>query len=128
MELLKEIADLLDKFPQLALWILTGLLFYKVVIIGSYFGILRLLILKGHDYLRSPKEVIQKIKITDHCYSHDGADAELLRFLERYNKFKGGHNLAISDVQYIEKIFWQKLNECGVKKHWQIDSKCFEEK
>jgi hypothetical protein len=52
----KELIDLILKLPHMALWILTGVLFYKVVIIGSWFGIARLLIERGYSILTKPRE------------------------------------------------------------------------
>ena len=54
IEALKEIVAIIEKLPHMALWILAGLLFYKVVIIGSWFGIAKLLIERTHSYLTRP--------------------------------------------------------------------------
>ena len=51
MDLLNEVMGLVEKMPELATWVLAGLLFYKVVYIGSTFGILRLAINSGFKYL-----------------------------------------------------------------------------
>lgn len=56
IEALKEISDIIKQLPHLSIWILAGLLFYKVVIIGSWFGIARLVILKTHDLITKHME------------------------------------------------------------------------
>lgn len=61
VDAVKEIMEIIERLPHLAMWILVGLLFYKVVIVGSYFGVARLLILKVHDYLTRPRQPVKDI-------------------------------------------------------------------
>ena len=56
-EIIKEFGDLLKLIPETAIWIVAGLLLYKVVIVGSVFGVARLLIIKFHDWGVRPKTV-----------------------------------------------------------------------
>ena len=108
VELISDVGELLNKFPSLAIWILAGVLFYKTAILGTWFGIFRLLILKTHDVVnnwgKQPKEVsfngilcqvpeqtvkniILKLKRSDLNYVHgddiadleEAVDAVLLR-------------------------------------------------
>lgn len=51
----KELMGLVSHLPEYTLWILIGLLAYKVVIIGSVYGIIRLAINKFHDWATKPK-------------------------------------------------------------------------
>lgn len=62
VELVKELSGLIKDLPEFSIWILLGILFYKVVIVGSWLAILRLLILKCYDLLKpltepKPKQV-----------------------------------------------------------------------
>lgn len=50
----KEIIELVKTMPDYALWILLGILFYKVFIAGSWIMVVRLLIIKIHDFLTRP--------------------------------------------------------------------------
>ena len=55
VDAMKEIMDIIKQMPELAIWVLAGLLFYKVVIIGSWFGIARLVIIKLYDGYSKPR-------------------------------------------------------------------------
>lgn len=55
IDAIKEITTLIEKLPHMALWILAGVLIYKVIFIGSWFGIAKLLIDRTHSFLTSPK-------------------------------------------------------------------------
>jgi len=49
MDELKLLIDMVANLPTLAVWVLVGYLAYKVVVVGSIYGVIRLLIIKGHD-------------------------------------------------------------------------------
>ena len=49
MDELKLLIDMVKDLPTLAVWVLVGFLGYKLVVIGSVFGVVRLLIIKVHD-------------------------------------------------------------------------------
>ena len=55
---LKILLDLVKGLPSMAMWVLVGLFAYKVCIIGSVFGVLRLIIIKTHDWLTAPKKMM----------------------------------------------------------------------
>lgn len=57
MEELKILIDMVAHLPQMALWVLIGFLGYKLAVLGSIYGTLRLLIVKLHDWLTGPKRV-----------------------------------------------------------------------
>lgn len=58
---LKMLIDLVSKLPQLALWVLIGLFAYKVCVVGSIFGVARLLIVKLHSWMTTPKHELVKV-------------------------------------------------------------------
>lgn len=49
MEELKQLIELVLKLPATALWILAGYLFYKLSVIASIYGVIRLAIEKIHS-------------------------------------------------------------------------------
>lgn len=51
MEELKILVGLIADLPALGVWVLAGYLAYKISVIGSIYGVIRLLILKAHDVL-----------------------------------------------------------------------------
>lgn len=59
----KEMLDLVKHMPEYTLWVLAGILFYKVFIIGSWIAIARLLINKAHDLLKHPRTITTVEKI-----------------------------------------------------------------
>lgn len=57
MDELKVLVEMLAGLPHTVLWVLVGYLIYKLVILGSIYGVLRLLIEKTHDWVTQPKRV-----------------------------------------------------------------------
>jgi hypothetical protein len=58
MEELKILIEMVSHLPTMMVWVLVGYLIYKVSIIGSIYGVIRLLIVKLHDWAVKPKEEI----------------------------------------------------------------------
>lgn len=56
MEDLKILVDMVSGLPDMAIWVLGAYLFYKVFIIGSIYGVIRLAINKAHSWLTTPKD------------------------------------------------------------------------
>lgn len=52
---LKELARMLADLPHAALWVIAAVLIYKVSIVGSIYGVLRLAIAKLHDWAVTKK-------------------------------------------------------------------------
>ena len=63
MEELKILVEMVAGLPTMAIWVLIGFFIYKVCVVGSIFGVLRLLILKAHDWLKTPKDKLTKVNI-----------------------------------------------------------------
>lgn len=78
LEIIKEAGTILKDLPDLAIWILVGILFYKIVFIGGVFGIIKLAIHKIHDVLKGPREVTHKLKIGSYFFRGEKEDMELL--------------------------------------------------
>lgn len=55
MDELKLLIEMVASLPSMALWVLVGFFCYKVVVIGSIYGVIRLAIVKSHDWLTNPK-------------------------------------------------------------------------
>lgn len=51
MDELKLLIEMVSNLPSLAVWVLVGYLVYKVVVVGSIYGIIRLGIEKWHSVL-----------------------------------------------------------------------------
>lgn len=107
MEELKLLISMVSDLPQMALWVLIGYLLYKLAIVGSIFGVIKLAIDKLHDYKVTQKTlppVKQPIVLEDLlngiCISSDNTRQLLIAQLRRI----GGKGLGYkSDSQYIHE-------------------------
>lgn len=63
MEELKMIVDMIAHLPTLATWVLVGFLFYKLMVVGSLFGLARLIVVKLHDGLTNQKPKQMKLGV-----------------------------------------------------------------
>jgi len=81
IEALKEVLTIIEKLPHMALWILAGLLFYKIVIIGSWFGIAKLLIERLHSFAMAFRLKPKQLSIADMVIDgiHEDEIRDLLR-------------------------------------------------
>ena len=57
IEELKIIIEMIAGLPHFALWVIAAFWAYKVIVIGSIYGVIRLGIVKFHDFLVKPKDV-----------------------------------------------------------------------
>lgn len=63
MEELKLLIDMVAKLPAMALWVLVGFWAYKVICIGSIYGVIRLAIIKAHEVLIARKTVTKDVEV-----------------------------------------------------------------
>lgn len=59
MDELKMLIEMVANLPSLAVWVLVGYLVYKISVIGSIYGVIRLLIVKTHDVMVTRQTVIR---------------------------------------------------------------------
>lgn len=110
MEELKILIEMVANLPAMALWVLIGFWIYKTLIIGSIYGVIRLAILKSHDWLTNPrsKEVQPAVKglvIT-------GCMDELLDQIKRIRNRKYASNSEYvhgSDVAWLRQAIDEKI-------------------
>lgn len=57
MDDLKLLVEMIAHLPSLTVWVLAGYLLYKVAVVGSVFGIIRLLIVKVYEWGTQPRRV-----------------------------------------------------------------------
>ena len=53
MEELRILVEMVAELPRMAVWVLVGFFIYKVVIVGSVYGVVRLAINKVHEILKN---------------------------------------------------------------------------
>ena len=55
METLKELSGIIKELPDTAIWVIAIYFFFKVTVVGSIYGVIRLAIIKLHDVLMARK-------------------------------------------------------------------------
>ena len=113
IEIIKEAGTVLRDLPDLAIWILVGILFYKVFIIGGAIGLARFAITNLHDYLVRPKEVIKKFDLSGRFIVHDGTYERFKDLLDlvhehRRDSYKGRY-LHGCDVKWLREAVQEKI-------------------
>lgn len=97
MEELKMLIEMVANLPQLVIWVLVGYLVYKVAVIGSIYGVIRLAIVKLHDWKVQPK----KLQIAGKPISEEVANdmnIQLARLVGMHNYWHG------TQVQLLKKV------------------------
>jgi uncharacterized protein YqhQ len=118
--IVKELAEVLKDLPDLAIWIMIGILFYKVVIVGSIFGIIKLAITKAHDAITKPKTVVTEYKLDDVVYQYDGSLMKLKDFLRGVVSLNNGYRLSTDEVNFIIEAYEEKIQRENVTKSHQL--------
>ena len=93
MEELKLLISMVNDLPALATWVLVGYLIYKITVIGSIYGVIRLLIVKMHDVLMDRKAVVKPGEIF--CID----DMTYAALIIQCNRLKTGRYIHSGDVQ-----------------------------
>lgn len=100
---LKEILGIIKDLPHMVMWVLAGLLLYKITIIGSVYGVIKFAIDKFHDYLTKEKVIINIWKL-DTLHLIDDAKLALSDFL--HGKLGKSHGyIHSSDVREFMRIY-----------------------
>jgi len=90
MDELKLLIEMVANLPTLAVWVLVGYLVYKIVVIGSIYGLIRYGIEKLHSWLTKPKHELIEIRPlvngTTMSGSVDALMAQLQRVIGRSSK------------------------------------------
>lgn len=105
MDELKLLIEMVAGLPSLAVWVLVGYLVYKVVVVGSIYGVIRLLIIKLHDWLTRPRTVALKIG----AKPIDESTAEALN--AQIARVCSGPYYHMSDVQKLREALDAKLKQ-----------------
>lgn len=95
MEEFKVILEMLASLPTLAVWVLAGFLVYKLAVVGSIFGLARLLIASifkaYHETLNTPRRVA--LTLSNSIFDTNATREEFMHELERilyYEKERNG--------------------------------------
>lgn len=103
---LKEILGIIKDLPHMVMWVLAGLLFYKVTIVGSIYGVIKLAIEK--IYLVLTKEKTVKFEYTlGGLPVNENVDAAIVQFLREVKKDSGSYGgyFNITDLQHLRDCY-----------------------
>lgn len=124
MEELKLLIEMVSHLPAMAMWVLVGFFAYKVVIIGSIYGVIRLAIVKAHSWLTTPKSSLKvedvelRARIDAFVITTDGSHDALVAQIHRVR----GRGLSIkSDYIHRQSVEW--LREAIDEKIAQYDER-----
>lgn len=107
MEELKILIGMVNQLPALALWVLVGFWAYKVICVGSIYGIIRFIVDKIHSY---------KTKPIDYKIKSRTVNAEVLHKLEvQIERLAGGGYYSMIGEK---EVTWlkEKLDEVDLEK------------
>jgi len=83
----QEILSIIEKVPHLAMWILVGIFLYKVIWVGSMFGVIRLAINTAYKIYEKKKEpVVEVYDIGGYFIQGKGLRDEFLRIISDFKK------------------------------------------
>ena len=108
MDELKLLIDMVANLPTLAVWVLVGYLVYKVAVVGSIYGVIRLLIIKAHDAMSKPRQV--QVNFMVGTTSIDSVTAAGLR-AQIMRLSSTGNYINSSDVEKLRKAIDAMLAE-----------------
>lgn len=114
MEELKMLIEMVAELPALAIWVLIGYFVYKVFIVGSVFGIIRLFIMKAHHWLTAPKvrevqlyDMLDEFTITEHIEPLV-EQVKRIRGIETRSGFRKSY-IHLSDIVWLREAIDEKL-------------------
>jgi hypothetical protein len=119
MEELKMLVEMVASLPQMALWVLIGFWAYKVVVVGSIYGVIRFGIDRLHSWLTKPKHelVTHDVRLMLDGEVITGAREALLAQIRRVReRSKSGKRYAFvfqDDVDWLREAISEKLEREG---------------
>lgn len=116
MDELKILVDMVANLPSMALWVIAAFWAYKVIVIGSVYGLIRFGIEKLHNYLIKPKEVIRKVDLGKDIVNEDVANS-LLALIQETLGVNGYSHVYIHQhhVEWIRTAVREKKERDGKK-------------
>jgi hypothetical protein len=114
MDELKLLAEMVANLPAMALWVIAFFFGYKVVVVGSIYGVIRFVAQKAHEsivfYKSRPKEVQEIHKIRDITITECMDD--LIRQLRRVagkRVYNGSQHIHPASVDWLSEAITDKI-------------------
>lgn len=116
MEELRMIVEMIAKLPQAALWVLIGFWAYKVIVVGSIYGVIRFAIEKAHSWLTTPKYELVKVRPMLDRITITGDQEYLISQIKRIVKQESGYQyIHQSDINWLKAAIDEKMEREGKK-------------
>lgn len=114
IEELKALIAVVNSLPQLALWVAIGFWAYKVIIIGSVYGVIRLAINKAYSAWTNPKRQEMGVAIDGLIYYSDKSRliGELSRILPADRSWGSAENA----LAWLSEAITEKITKDGLPK------------
>ena len=112
MEELQLLVGMVSELPSMALWVIAFFFVYKVVIVGSIWGVIKLAIVKAHAWATTPKHKLEIVDIVAKMNEITvDSPYKLITQIERLKGIKSFSNTYIraDDVKWLEEAIDEKL-------------------
>lgn len=115
LEEMKELVSIVNSLPQLALWVAIGFWAYKVIIVGSVYGLIRLVVQRGYAAYMSPDRQRIEIAIDGVVTFHNKQRliAELSRLMPQG---MGGTQQESESLSWLHDAITEKMEKDGPPK------------
>lgn len=111
MEELRMLLETVGKLPQMALWVAIGFWAYKVVVVGSIYGVIRFVVAKVHSWATTPRHEIVQLRpmLAGICMQGVSAD-ELIEQVKRARRSTGNY-MHSSDLQWLRQAIDDRITK-----------------
>ena len=125
MEELRMLIGMVEKLPALAVWVIVIFFAYKVVVVGSVYGIIRFLAKTVAGIVGNRREEVElRGLLKKECIRHDGTHLKLITQLHRLKgihlNVRGiepyGAHIDTPDVEWLKTAIDKALAEAKEKK------------
>jgi hypothetical protein len=108
MDEIKQLIEMIAKLPQLAIWVLVAFWAYKVIVIGSVYGVIRFVVEKAHSWAVCPKELNVRPMLERWCIPGEADD-----FIAQVKRIKGKGTRMGSEYVHGCSVAWlrEAINE-----------------
>ena len=117
IEELNLLMQTIAKLPDVAIWVLVGVFIYKVSIIGSIYGVIRLAINKMHDWLVCPERKTIEMRPTIDGMCISGTSDQLIAQLQRVRGAATQSTyIHLRDIDFLREALDDAFEKKAVKK------------
>ena len=107
MEELKLLVQMVASLPAMAMWVIAFFFVYKVVVVGSIYGLIRFAIDKAHNWLTTAKDRIEKVETLPMIRGMT-IDSELEYFIGQISRIRGKAVSVHSTYVHRQSVDWLK--------------------